>query len=784
MKKISLLGLSFIVSLSFIGCNNKTSSSNYENFINDYNDPNKESLILDIPFDEEEGKVVKEKISNLEYDIEYVFNDAYFQESRDPQRIFKSAVSGKALVFDGYSNSIEINNYNKDITNELTIDLFVAPRMFEWDDPNATFYGTQKVQSVVTTLDKDNNSGFQFGMYKYGNFVFQVGVGDRIIELWNEWNALDRYKWNHITCVWNGETGHMAMYKNGEIINFRDDAFGTFKKSNNDLYIGKSHQKEYTGVFELHMFNGGMDELKIYNKEISEEDLVNYHKSFYVNDKVKELLFEEVWLDEEIVKNDKYHPLYHATPPQHWMNEPHALFYYNGYYHLFYQFNMTGPYWRQICWGHWVSEDMVNWINVKEAIVMDESTVIKDGAWSGCASYKEDGTPVLFITAGDDARLVNTYSNQNITIAVPKDLEDPYLTEWEVNDELVAEITYEMGNSNQFRDPNVYYEDGTYYMLVGSQTRSNRGTTQVFVTKDDSFENWEYKGHLFVPPVYERYMGTCWELTNLVKLTNDKKTVSKYLFAFSPAGDNMDNDVFYYLGDFNKDTCRFIPEHEIPLRMDFGNNVFTGPTISVDPLTGRVLICSILQDQRGGRDQYRSGWAFMAGIPRELSLDDNGNLKVTPLKELNNLKGETLIHDENVTLSKLNESLNNLSETEIYMHLSIDNVSSNKASLTLKDTGMNYSIFEYDFTNNYASINTENTGSNRVKGIFGDYVVGAKKDVLDLEIFIDRGVVEIYINGYNTITAMIYDISPRMNLDVDGNIQINEIEVRKMNSIR
>ena len=56
---------------------------------------------------------------------------------------------------------------------------------------------------------------------------------------------------------------------------------------------------------------------------------------------------------------------------------------------------------------------------------------------------------------------------------------------------------------------------------------------------------------------------------------------------------------------------------------------------------------------------------------------------------------------------------------------------------TLKDTGVNYSIFEYDFTNNYASINTENTGSNRVKGIFGDYVLGAKKDVLDLEIFID-----------------------------------------------
>ena len=50
MKKISLLGLSFIVSLSFIGCNNKTSSSNYENFINDYNDPNKEIDLTSIRY--------------------------------------------------------------------------------------------------------------------------------------------------------------------------------------------------------------------------------------------------------------------------------------------------------------------------------------------------------------------------------------------------------------------------------------------------------------------------------------------------------------------------------------------------------------------------------------------------------------------------------------------------------------------------------------------------------------------------------------------------------------
>ena len=30
-------------------------------------------------------------------------------------------------------------------------------------------------------------------------------------------------------------------------------------------------------------------------------------------------------------------------------------------YHLFFQSNSIGTYWRNICWGHLISDDMVNW---------------------------------------------------------------------------------------------------------------------------------------------------------------------------------------------------------------------------------------------------------------------------------------------------------------------------------------------------------------------------------------------------------------------------------------
>ena len=82
------------------------------------------------------------------------------------------------------------------------------------------------------------------------------------------------------------------------------------------------------------------------------------------------------------------------------MNEPHAPVYYNGMYHLFFQQNMVGTYWRNISWGHLVSEDMVSWRPVKEAITPMENTVVPDGVWSGGAALDVNGVPVLFFTAG------------------------------------------------------------------------------------------------------------------------------------------------------------------------------------------------------------------------------------------------------------------------------------------------------------------------------------------------------------------------------------------------
>lgn len=783
-KTVSLIFMMSII-VSFLGCA-QTNMNSDSQFINDYKDPNQDSLLLSLSFDEESGNQVEDKITSSLATINYVFNDAKYKSNEDPQRTKRSAVSGSALAFDGYSNYIEYPSSTIQVHGPyLTIDVFVSPRMFEWDDPYALYNGNENLQVILGQYNKDSKAGFVLGMHKYGNFSFQVGLGDRWVKLWNEWNKLDRYKWNHLTAVYNGETGFMALYKNGEIVNYEEKVFGSIAPANVPLYIGKSHQPQRVGVFELNMFNGLMDELRIYNKALNEEDIYNYHQSYLIDGSIKEVKFEDAWLNADILDDDIYHPKYHATPPQHWMNEPHALFYYKGYYHMFYQFNLTGPYWRQITWGHWVSKDLVRWEHVKEAIVMDERSVVKDGAWSGNMAYKQDGTPVLFITAGDDGKSYGQYSNQNIAIAVPKDLNDPYLTEWEIHDSLVVTHTSSMGRMNEFRDPNVYYEDGVYYMVVSASKHDGKGTALLFTTSDDSFTSWNYEGNLFTPKNFYPYMGSTWELVNLVKVHNESKTLSKYLFVFSPSGSGSDNDVYYYLGDFDKKTKRFIPEHDDPLLMDYGNNVFTGPTIYTEPHSGRVLISSILQDQRTGREHYDAGWAFMAGIPRELSLDDEGNLKVTPIKELDTLKGEKFIDLKYTSLNIANEKLEKVDSSQVYVHLKISTSESTNFGLKIKKDELGReTIIGYDKSTKQIYIDTTNSGNTNVKGIFGGYLELIDDQTLDLEVYIDGAAIECYINGYKTISAMVYNTSTKMEVFADNKVMIDSLRVNYMQSIK
>lgn len=144
-------------------------------------------LLLHLTFDEGKGTTVKDK-SGKQKDatVEYVFTAPEYQpEAQDPQWRETGAVGG-SLLMDGYSNRISYRYSDFTVSGgALTVQAWVAPRMFEWDAPEAAANGEEHLTAVVSQYNDSNNQGFLLGYQRHGAWSFQVGVGDRFYRVWD-----------------------------------------------------------------------------------------------------------------------------------------------------------------------------------------------------------------------------------------------------------------------------------------------------------------------------------------------------------------------------------------------------------------------------------------------------------------------------------------------------------------------------------------------------------------------------------------------------------------------
>lgn len=70
----------------------------------------------------------------------------------------------------------------------------------------------------------------------------------------------------------------------------------------------------------------------------------------------------------------------HFHPEANWMNDPNGLFYLNGSYHLFYQYNPNHLVWGPMHWGHALTHDFITWKHLPIALYPDELGQIFSGS--------------------------------------------------------------------------------------------------------------------------------------------------------------------------------------------------------------------------------------------------------------------------------------------------------------------------------------------------------------------------------------------------------------------
>lgn len=732
-------------------------------------------------FDEGRGARATEAVMHSADVIEQAVDRGEFKPARAPT--WRVGSCGSALMFDGYSTRIRRARQNfPRLSGSVSIEAWVAPRAFEYGDAG-------KLSVIVNQQDLPGKRGFALGMYRHGRWSFQFGDGKHWHEIWDGNHRLRAGEWSHLIATYDAQARRATLYLNGQSISEATFSHAAgLAAADADLLIGRHNDSELVlGVFHANMFNGLLDELKVYDQPVSASQAkAMFSACLRPHGAIPRLSFDDLRLDERQYAGDRYRPRYHAMPPGHWMNEPHAPLYFRGKYHLFYQHNPLGPFFHQIRWGHWSSDDLVHWNALPEALTSEDDDLAPDGIWSGSATHDGDGVPVLFFTAGNDSKT----PNQAVGLARPRDRSDAFLERWVKHPRAVLTQDPSLGLSGDFRDPFVWRDDeaDVWYLLIGSAYVGRRATAQLYSSKD--LFNWKHHGD-FYDYNHGKYpfLGPVWELPVFLPLGRYPDGEARYIFLVSPVGRGADVEVFYWIGRFDQRRGKFVPDHDAPQLIDYGDFHFTGPSGMIDAKSGRAILFTIAQGERSEQDNHDAGWAHNAGLPLELSLDENGGLRIEPIRELTSLRAEKLASFRDIGLGEANRRLRGVGGRmmEIILELEASTAANYGIKVAVSNDGSEQTVVRFDAKAGELTLDRTRSSLARNYGVNGGSLRLAAGEKLKLHIFIDHSMLEVYANARKTITSRIYSQTADatgLKLWADGALVVREMHVWRLDPIR
>jgi len=458
---------------------------------------------------------------------------------------------------------------------------------------------------------------------------------------------------------------------------------------------------------------------------------------------------------------DHNRPKYHVAPPANWLNDPNGLIQWDGTYHLFYQYNPGGPYHGSIHWGHAVSEDLVHWEDRPVALTPDPGSPDEHGCWSGCAV--DDGDPVFVYTGGsggDQLPCLATATDSGLDKCV-KHPDNPVIEDPPAE---VDVLSNEHWNA-EFRDHDIWFEDGTWHHLIGSGIEDEGGTALLYT--GESLVDWEFVGPILVGDRHDD--GGMWECPELLRFEDyDLLQLSNY------------DKVFYYAGHFDGET--FDQEHKGVV--DHGN-YYAVQTMTDD--AGRHLSWGWIREDRDGSAQWDAGWSGIMSVPREFSVDDRGRPVIEPAAELSQLR----THRRSVTDITLapdsDDPLAGLSGEAVEIELTVELDDADAFELVLRESPEEAERTPIRYTSGGDLIVDRRESSlsdaaaatpQRIENVPGE------DDQLDLQVFLDGSVIEIFVDSRTALSSRIYptraDSTGISCAAIGGSVTVHDCQVYGM----
>lgn len=311
--------------------------------------------------------------------------------------------------------------------------------------------------------------------------------------------------------------------------------------------------------------------------------------------------------------DELYRPQFHFSPPDHWMNDPNGLIYYEGEYHLFYQHDPHSLDAGPMHWGHAVSTDLIHWTHLPIALYPDAIGPI----WSGSAVNDAHNTSGL--VPGGGLIAVYSYKDQSQGIAASSDKGRTW-TKYPQNPVIPV-------GGKDFRDPKVFWHTETkqWVMILAAADRVKLYTSPNLIT-------WTFASDFGVGQGI--HWGT-WECPDLFPMTLDGQTHWVLTNSMSPGTQ-------YFIGSFDGRTFTNSNPANSKLLFDHGPDNYASVTWNDTP-DGSHLLIGWMDNWKYARQAPTPTWRGTMTVPRVLTLRQTAagiRLIQAPIPQIEQLRGD------------------------------------------------------------------------------------------------------------------------------------------------
>ncbi len=498
----------------------------------------------------------------------------------------------------------------------------------------------------------------------------------------------------------------------------------------------------------------------------------------------------EVGMDTE---EKMYRPNFHFSPKKGWMNDPNGMFYYNGYYHLYFQHYPDSNKWGPMHWGHAMSMDMITWKEQPIALYPDElgyifsgSAVVDVDNTSGFSS--ENKTPIIAMFTYHDMEADKAGKIIDETQAIAYSFDEGLTyTKYEGNP------VVENPNIPDFRDPKINWDEErkqwTMVLAAGQEI-------MFYASKD--LKKWELLSKFGEGIGNHDGVWECPDFFQLpVKGTGETKWV--LFVSINPGGPNSGSATQYFVGDF--DGKNFIIDENFQKELakehsfwiDHGRDNYAGVTWSnVTTAEGGKLYIGWMSNWLYANEVPTEKWRSATTVARELGLikgADTYRLVSSPVKELNRYRAKK-IADEAIsvngkTVLATTETVS-LSKTEI--NFSISDVADGKYTFSLSNSKGDELAFGYNATEKSFFVDRNKSGKTDFSDKFTDRISTAPRtassDSLTGKILLDKTSIELfYDNGQTVMTEIFFPNAPFETLAIVSDKErftLNNIEIHEL----